>query len=64
MMKQDLNNLIYVDYKDTEMLKHFINPNARIMSKRKTSTGAKNQRKISLAIKRARFLGLLPYISR
>jgi small subunit ribosomal protein S18 len=63
-MKTNTNNLTYVDYKDVETLKHFTNPNARMLSKRRTETSAKNQRKIAMAIKRARFLGLLPYMSR
>jgi small subunit ribosomal protein S18 len=54
----------YIDYKNVEVLKRFINPHARILSKRKTSINAKSQRKLDEAIKRARFMGLLPYTSR
>lgn len=60
----DSNNIKYIDYKDVELLKKFINPHARVMSKRRTSVSAKNQRKLAMAIKRARFMGLLPYVSR
>ncbi|MCU0660229.1 MAG: 30S ribosomal protein S18 [Candidatus Pacebacteria bacterium] len=66
-MKQDYfsaNNIKYIDYKDTEILKKFLNPNAKIMGKRKTGVTAKNQRKLTTAIKRARFMGLLPYIAK
>ena len=66
-MKQDYfsaNNIKYIDYKDTEILKKFLNPNAKIMGKRKTGITAKNQRKLATAIKRARFMGLLPYIAK
>ncbi|OHA88311.1 MAG: 30S ribosomal protein S18 [Candidatus Zambryskibacteria bacterium RIFCSPHIGHO2_01_FULL_43_25] len=66
-MKTDQNsrsNIQYIDYKDTELLKKFINPHARIISHKRTNVSAKQQRQISQAIKRARFLGLLPYISR
>lgn len=66
-MKQDYfsaNNIKYIDYKDVEILKKFLNPNAKIMGKRKTGVTAKNQRKLATAIKRARFMGLLPYIAK
>ncbi|MBI2108899.1 MAG: 30S ribosomal protein S18 [Parcubacteria group bacterium] len=53
-----------VDYKDTEILKKFLNTHGRMLSKRKTNTSSRNQRKIAEAIKRARYMGLLPYISR
>jgi small subunit ribosomal protein S18 len=66
-MKQDYfssNNIRYIDYKDIEVLKRFLSPNARILSRRRTDITAKNQRKLSEAIKRARFMGLLPYIAK
>lgn len=66
-MKQDYfssNNIKYVDYKDIELLKRFLTPSARMMSRRRTETTAKNQRKVAEAIKRARFMGLLPYIAK
>jgi small subunit ribosomal protein S18 len=58
------NGIKHIDYKDVEMLKKFINPHARIISRKKTGTSAKYQRKLALAIKRARFMALLPYVSR
>ncbi len=58
------NNISHIDYKDVETLKKFLNPHARIQGKKRTGTSAMNQRALSLAIKRARFLGLLPYVSR
>ena len=66
-MKQDFfssNNIKYIDYKDVEVLKKFLNPNARIMGKKRTGVVSKNQRKLTEAIKRARFMGLLPYIAK
>ena len=66
-MKQDYfssNNIKHIDYKDTELLKRFLAPSARMMSRNRTDVIAKNQRKLSLAIKRARFMGLLPYIAK
>lgn len=66
-MKQDYfssNNIKHIDYKDTEVLKRFLNPNGKILSHKRTNTTAKNQRKLALAVKRARFMGLLPYIAK
>lgn len=54
----------YIDYKDVDTLKSFLTPHARIQSRRRAGTSAHHQRALSQAIKRARFLGLLPYISR
>lgn len=54
----------HVDYKDVELLKRFINPHARVVGRKYSNLSAKNQRKMALAIKRARFMGLLPYIER
>tara|TARA_B100000902_G_C27072225_1_gene794617 strand:- start:193 stop:468 length:276 start_codon:yes stop_codon:yes gene_type:complete len=51
----------WVDYKDVDLLKDFINENGKIIPARITGTKAKYQRQLSVAIKRARFLGLLPY---
>lgn len=58
------NGLKHIDYKDTDILKKFMNPHARILSRKKTGVCASHQRKLALAIKRARFMGLLPYIAR
>lgn len=66
-MKQDYfssNNIKHIDYKDVELLRRFLTPNARIQSKRRTDVTSKNQRKLALAVKRARFMGLLPYIAK
>lgn len=67
MKKQDYfkqNSINFIDYKDTEILVKFLNPHARILSRKKTGLTAGNQRELSNAIKRARFMGLLPYVSR
>ena len=58
------NNIKHVDYKDTELLTQFINPHGRILSRRRTNLSAKQQRAVERAIKRARFMGLLPYIQK
>ncbi len=58
------NNIKFVDYKDTELLKKFLNPHARMISRKKTGISAKYQRKLALAVKRARFMALLPFVAR
>ena len=51
----------WIDYKDVDLLKDFINENGRIIPARITGTKAHYQRQLDTAIKRARFLALLPY---
>ncbi len=48
------NGIKYIDYKDTELLKKFLNPHARILGKKRTGTSAKYQRMLAQAVKRAR----------
>ena len=50
-----------IDYKDVGLLKDFINENGKIIPARITGTKARYQRQLSVAVKRARFLALLPY---
>lgn len=54
----------HIDYKNLDLLKKFLNPHARIVGKKRTGITAKHQRLIANAIKRARFLGLLPYVAK
>ena len=51
----------WVDYKEVEILKDFVNENGKIIPARITGTTSGFQRQLSVAIKRARFLALLPY---
>ena len=51
----------WVDYKAIDILKDFINENGRIIPARITGTSAGYQRQLSVAVKRARFLALMPY---
>jgi small subunit ribosomal protein S18 len=53
----------YVDYKDPEFLKKFLNEQGKILPRRITGTSLKLQRKVAQAIKRARSLALLPYVT-
>ena len=58
------NNIKQIDYKDLDTLRRFLDPQAKIGNHRRTGVCAAHQRKLSLAIKRARFLALLPFIAR
>jgi len=53
---------MFVDYKDVELLKKLINRHGRIVSRRKTGCTAVSQHAVADAVKRARFMGLLPYV--
>tara|TARA_B100000989_G_scaffold294118_1_gene272556 strand:+ start:468 stop:713 length:246 start_codon:yes stop_codon:yes gene_type:complete len=52
-----------IDYKNLELLKRYTTEKGKILPSRVTSVSTKKQRQLSLAIKRARFLALLPYVS-
>jgi small subunit ribosomal protein S18 len=56
------NQIKHIDYKDVAVLSKFINPFGRILSRKRTGLTAKNQRGLANAIKRSRFMGLMPYI--
>ncbi len=56
------NGIKYIDYKDPEFLKKFLNEQGRILPRRITGTSLKFQRRIAQAVKRARHLALLPYV--
>ena len=53
-----------IDYKDVRLLSRYISERGKIVPSRITAVSAKKQRELSNAIKRARFLGLLPYVIR
>ncbi len=53
----------YIDYKDAEFLIKFLNEQGKILPRRITGTSQKFQKKVSQAIKRARHLALLPYVT-
>ncbi len=58
-----MDNIDYIDYKDTARLRKFISERAKILPRRISGTCAKHQRQLTTAIKRARVVALLPYIS-
>lgn len=55
-------NLTDIDFKDIEMIRRFVSGQAKIVDPKHTGTCAKHQRRLAEAVKRARFLGLLPYV--
>ncbi|MCM3087579.1 small subunit ribosomal protein S18 [Bhargavaea ginsengi] len=55
------NNITRIDYKEVDLLKKFISERGKILPRRVTGTSAKWQRKLTVAIKRARIMGLLPF---
>lgn len=56
------DNTKIIDFKNTEMLRRFLNPQKKILPRKYTGLCAKHQRKASTAIKRARIMGLLPFV--
>ncbi len=57
------NGITHIDYKDVDLLKKFVSERGKILPRRVTGTSAKYQRKLTVAIKRARTMALLPYVS-
>ncbi|MDE7355245.1 MAG: 30S ribosomal protein S18 [Rikenellaceae bacterium] len=57
------NGIKYIDYKDGEFLKKFLNEQGRILPRRLTGTSQKYQKKVATAIKRARHLAILPFVT-
>lgn len=57
------NKITHIDYKDEKLLRRFVNERGKIVPRRISGTNAKYQRMLSLAIKRARLVALLPYVS-
>jgi small subunit ribosomal protein S18 len=55
-------NAPVIDYKDVRLLQRFVSERGKIVPSRITAVSTKKQRELSQAIKRARFLGLLPYM--
>ncbi len=56
------NHIEHIDFKDVELLKKFVTERGKILPRRVTGTSAKYQRKLAIAIKRARHMALLPFV--
>ena len=54
---------VYIDYKDTESLRKMISGNGKILSRKRTGATAMEQRMLAKAVKRARYMALLPYVT-
>ena len=52
-----------IDYKNIDLLRNYVTDRGKILSRRKTGACARHQRLLAVAIKRARFIALLPYVS-
>jgi small subunit ribosomal protein S18 len=57
------NNIKHIDYKDVELLRMFLTPHGQVVSSKRSLLGQKQQRALAVAVKRSRFMGLLPYIA-
>jgi len=57
------NKVKYIDYKDVKLLQRYVTEQGKVIPKRITGTSSKYQRELSIAIKRARHMALLPYVS-
>ncbi len=53
----------FIDYKNVAFLRQFTSPHAKMLGRKRTGVSAQKQREIALAIKRARYMALLPYLS-
>ncbi len=62
-MKMDVRGRTYVDYKSVDELRRLMTPNGKIYSRKRLSVTSGQQRKIAQAIKRARYMALLPFTS-
>ena len=58
-----LKGIAAIDYKDRNLLKRFISERGKIIPRRISGTTAKGQRQLANAIKRARYIALLPYVA-
>lgn len=57
------NKINTVDYKDTQTLRRFMSPHAKILNHNRTGTCPKHQRMVAQALKRARHMALLPFVA-
>ena len=57
-----INGINEIDYKDAQVLRRFISSYAKIAPQRRSGLCAKHQRKVAQAVKRARYMSLLPYV--
>lgn len=56
-------NIHYIDYKDAEFLKRFLNEQGKILPRRITGNSLRAQRRLAVAVKRARHVAILPFVT-
>ena len=61
--RSSASGAVYIDYKDTESLRKMVSGNGKILSRKRTGATAMEQRMLAIAVKRARYMGLLPYVA-
>ena len=61
--KVSSNGTLFIDYKNADDLRRMMTPNGKIQSRKRTGLNAREQRLLSQAIKRSRFMALLPFTS-
>jgi small subunit ribosomal protein S18 len=61
--REEIEHKKFVDYKDVTYLRLFTDPHSKMLGRKRTGVQASRQREIALAIKRARYMGLLPYLN-
>lgn len=61
--REEIEHKKFIDYKDVEYLRLFTDTHAKVLSRRRTGVAAKKQREVAQAIKRARYMALLPYVA-
>lgn len=61
--REEIEHKKFVDYKDVAYLRQFTNPHAKMLSRKRTGMTSSKQREIANAIKRARYMALLPYLA-
>ena len=57
------NKINYVDYKDTQFLRRFMSPHAKILGRKRTGSCQKHQKLVTRGLKRARHMALLPFVA-
>jgi len=62
-IKKASTGVSFVDYRDVETLRRLMTPNGKIQGRKRTGLSARDQRIVAQAIKRARYMGLLPFTS-
>ncbi len=63
LTQKSSTGVMYVDYREVDALYRMLTPNGKIQSRKRTGLSAREQRLVAQAIKRARYMGLLPYTS-